>query len=106
MKSASYLLEIIRSPQTLRIGCKNEPTGTVRDVAALFGPCVRDVKEDIIIVDEAYLEFAPDLVQRSATGLTPAGKDVVMFGTFGTNIRRGWQGCGVRYCSRGGRPLQ
>jgi histidinol-phosphate aminotransferase len=33
-------------------------------------------------VDEAYLEFEPDFAQRTVSGLTSAGHDVVVFRTF------------------------
>ena len=36
-----------------------------------------------VIVDEAYLEFEPDFAQRTVAGLTRAGRNVVVFRTFG-----------------------
>jgi histidinol-phosphate aminotransferase len=35
-----------------------------------------------VIVDEAYLEFEPDFLQRSVVGLSRAGQNVIVFRTF------------------------
>ncbi len=60
----------------------HNPTGTVSD-AALFPALVREMsKRATVIVDEAYLEFEPDFVQRTVVGLTRAGENVVVFRTF------------------------
>jgi histidinol-phosphate aminotransferase len=61
----------------------HNPSGTVTD-AATFLDFVREMsKRTTVIVDEAYLEFEPDFAQRTAAGLTRAGKNVVVFRTFG-----------------------
>jgi histidinol-phosphate aminotransferase len=39
-------------------------------------------KRTTVIVDEAYLEFEPDFLQRTAVGLPRAGENVVVFRTF------------------------
>ncbi len=49
----------------------------------MFTAFVREMsKRAIVIVDEAYLEFEPDFVQRTVVGLTRAGENVVVFRTF------------------------
>ena len=61
----------------------HNPSGTVSD-AATFTSFVREMsKRTLVIVDEAYLEFEPDFDQRSVVGETRAGRNVVVFRTFG-----------------------
>lgn len=60
----------------------HNPTGTVSD-AATFSVLVREMsKHATVIVDEAYLEFAPDFHRRTVVGLTRAGENVVVYRTF------------------------
>jgi histidinol-phosphate aminotransferase len=60
----------------------HNPTGTVSD-AARFVDFVRALsRRATVIVDEAYLEFEPDFVQRTVVGLTRAGENVIVFRTF------------------------
>ncbi|MEA2780041.1 MAG: histidinol-phosphate aminotransferase [Rhodospirillaceae bacterium] len=60
----------------------HNPTGTVSDAATFLG-FVREMSERAtVVVDEAYLEFEPDFVQRTVVGLTRAGENVVVFRTF------------------------
>jgi histidinol-phosphate aminotransferase len=61
----------------------HNPSGTVND-AATFMTFVRDMSQrTTVIVDEAYLEFEPDCIERTVVGLTRAGENVVVFRTFG-----------------------
>jgi len=60
----------------------HNPSGTVSD-AAQFIDFVRDLsRRTLVIVDEAYLEFAPDFAQRTVAGLVRADAQVVVFRTF------------------------
>jgi histidinol-phosphate aminotransferase len=61
----------------------HNPSGTVSD-ATTFTTFVSQMSErTTVIVDEAYLEFEPDFAQRTVAGLTRAGRNVVVFRTFG-----------------------
>jgi histidinol-phosphate aminotransferase len=60
----------------------HNPSGTVTD-AALFIDFVRELsKRTLVIVDEAYLEFAPDFEKRTAASLVRDGARVAVFRTF------------------------
>ncbi|WP_407180609.1 pyridoxal phosphate-dependent aminotransferase [Bradyrhizobium sp. STM 3562] len=60
----------------------HNPSGTVSD-GETFLRFVREMStHTTVIVDEAYLEFAPDFEQRTAVGLTRAGDNVIVFRTF------------------------
>jgi histidinol-phosphate aminotransferase len=72
-------------PRTRAIYLVNphNPTGTVTDARA-FTAFVQEMSErTTVIVDEAYLEFEPDFAQRTVAALTRAGRNVVVFRTFG-----------------------
>lgn len=72
-------------PRTRAIYLVNphNPTGTVSDSRA-FTAFVQEMSErTTVIVDEAYLEFEPDFAQRTVAALTRAGRNVVVFRTFG-----------------------
>jgi histidinol-phosphate aminotransferase len=60
----------------------HNPTGTVSDDAA-FKSFLREVSQQApVIVDEAYLEYAPGFEHRSAVSLLRDGANVVVFRTF------------------------
>ena len=60
----------------------HNPTGTVSDDAA-FKRFLREVSGLApVIVDEAYLEYAPDFQARSAVSLVREGANVLVFRTF------------------------
>jgi histidinol-phosphate aminotransferase len=60
----------------------HNPTGTVSD-AIQFIDFVRELsRRTFVIVDEAYLEFAPDFAQRTVSGLVREGAQVAVFRTF------------------------
>lgn len=60
----------------------HNPSGTVSD-AAQFIDFVRELsRRTLVIVDEAYLEFAPDFAQRTVAGLVRDGARVAVFRTF------------------------
>jgi len=60
----------------------HNPSGTVH-AAAAFKEYLREQSlRTLVIVDEAYLEFAEDFAARSAVELTRNGLDVLVFRTF------------------------
>lgn len=60
----------------------HNPTGTLSD-AEPFIDFVRELsRRTLVIVDEAYLEFAPDFEQRTVAGLVREGSQVAVFRTF------------------------
>jgi histidinol-phosphate aminotransferase len=60
----------------------HNPTGTVNDDVA-FKTFLREVsRRTPIIVDEAYLEYTPDCVSRSAVSAVREGSNVIVFRTF------------------------
>jgi histidinol-phosphate aminotransferase len=60
----------------------HNPSGTVSD-AAQFIDVVRELsRRALVIVDEAYLDFAPDFEKRTAAGLVREGAQVAVFRTF------------------------
>jgi histidinol-phosphate aminotransferase len=67
----------------------HNPTGTVSD-AIQFIDFVRELsRRTFVIVDEAYLEFAPDFAQRTVSGLVREGAQVAVFRTFEDPRARG-----------------
>jgi histidinol-phosphate aminotransferase len=65
------------SSQTRAINLAN-PHGTVNDTE-IFRTFVRDMSQrTTVIVDEAYLEFEPDFIERTVASLTRAGENVVV----------------------------
>lgn len=61
----------------------HNPSGTVSDPAALRAFVREMAQRTTVIVDEAYLEFAPDFGDRTMAGLIRAGDNVIVFRTFG-----------------------
>jgi len=60
----------------------HNPSGTVSETTS-FKRFLRDAsRRAIVIVDEAYLEFEPDFVDRTAVSLVRDGLDVIVFRTF------------------------
>ena len=60
----------------------HNPSGTVSS-AKEFIDFVRELsRRTFVIVDEAYLEFAPDFAQRTVAGLVRGGAHVAVFRTF------------------------
>jgi histidinol-phosphate aminotransferase len=60
----------------------HNPTGTMTE-ASLFIDFVRELsRRTLVIVDEAYLEFAPDFERRTAASLVRGGANVAVFRTF------------------------
>jgi histidinol-phosphate aminotransferase len=60
----------------------HNPTGTVSG-ADEFKRFVREISSrTLVIVDEAYLEFADDFPQRTLAGLVQAGDNLIVFRTF------------------------
>jgi histidinol-phosphate aminotransferase len=60
----------------------HNPTGTMNETAQ-FIDCIRELSNrTLVIVDEAYLEFAPDFERRTAAGLVRNGANVAVFRTF------------------------
>lgn len=60
----------------------HNPSGTV-SAGTTFKAFVREISQrTLVIVDEAYLEFGDDFVQRTAVDLTRAGANVAVFRTF------------------------
>jgi histidinol-phosphate aminotransferase len=60
----------------------HNPTGTLNETAP-FIDFVRELsKRTLVIVDEAYLEFAPDFKQRTVSGLVRDQAQVAVFRTF------------------------
>ena len=60
----------------------HNPSGTVSD-AVRFIDFVRELsRRTLVIVDEAYLEFAADYAQRTAAALVREGAQVAVFRTF------------------------
>lgn len=60
----------------------HNPSGTVSDTNR-FIEFVRELsRRTLVIVDEAYLEFMPDFVERTVAGLVREGVQVAVFRTF------------------------
>lgn len=60
----------------------HNPSGTVHD-PRVFNDFLREAaRRTLVIVDEAYLEFADDFAARSAVGLVREGENVLVFRTF------------------------
>jgi histidinol-phosphate aminotransferase len=60
----------------------HNPSGAVSDNAALKRFLRETSQRTLVIVDEAYLEYAPDFATRTAVDLTREGADVIVFRTF------------------------
>jgi histidinol-phosphate aminotransferase len=60
----------------------HNPTGTVNDAEELKRFALAIADRTLVIVDEAYLEFADSFAQRSLAPLVSAGKNVIVFRTF------------------------
>ena len=60
----------------------HNPSGTVSGAEEFIDFVHELSKRALVIVDEAYLEFAPDFAQRTVAGLVRGGDQVVVFRTF------------------------
>jgi histidinol-phosphate aminotransferase len=60
----------------------HNPSGTVSDAAIFLHFISETSRRTTVIVDEAYLEFAPDFNRRTAVHLTRTGKNVIVCRTF------------------------
>lgn len=60
----------------------HNPTGIVSDAEELRGFARATSQRTLVIVDEAYLEFAGNPAQRSLVDLVRAGANVIVFRTF------------------------
>jgi histidinol-phosphate aminotransferase len=60
----------------------HNPTGTVNDDKEFKGFLLKNSKNAVVIVDEAYLEYTPDFRSRSAVSLIRDGENVTVFRTF------------------------
>jgi histidinol-phosphate aminotransferase len=60
----------------------HNPTGTVNDALELKRFVGTASRRAVVIVDEAYLEFADDFPQRTLAPLVSAGANVIVFRTF------------------------
>jgi histidinol-phosphate aminotransferase len=60
----------------------HNPTGTVHDAEELQSFVLTVSDRTLVIVDEAYLEFADSYAQRTLAPLVGAGKNVIVFRTF------------------------
>jgi histidinol-phosphate aminotransferase len=60
----------------------HNPTGTVTEASELKKFVRETSSRTLVIVDEAYLEFADDFPQRTLAGLVQAGDNVIVFRTF------------------------
>jgi histidinol-phosphate aminotransferase len=80
---AGIAARVTRRTRAIFLVNPHNPTGTVNH-AAKFRTFVNEMSDlTTVIVDEAYLEFEPDLQERTVTDLTRAGRNVVVFRTFG-----------------------
>jgi histidinol-phosphate aminotransferase len=61
----------------------HNPTGTASEVVPFKAFLTEMAKRTTVIVDEAYLEFEPEFVQKTAVELTRSGANVVVSRTFG-----------------------
>jgi histidinol-phosphate aminotransferase len=77
-------LERAVTPRTRAVFLVNphNPSGTVNDAAALRDFVRRVALRTTVVVDEAYLEFVPDMGARTAATELVAGGRVVVFRTF------------------------
>jgi histidinol-phosphate aminotransferase len=60
----------------------HNPTGTVNDAMELKGFVGTLSKRTLVIVDEAYLEFADSFAQRTLAPLVSSGANAIVFRTF------------------------
>ena len=60
----------------------HNPSGTVSGAEEFIDFVHELSRHALVIVDEAYLEFAPDFAQRTVAGLVRGGDQVVVFRTF------------------------
>jgi histidinol-phosphate aminotransferase len=60
----------------------HNPTGIVADTGELRNFAASIARRALVIVDEAYLEFAGQFPQRTLTDLVRAGHNVIVFRTF------------------------
>lgn len=77
-------LERALTPRTRAVFLVNphNPSGTVNDAAALRDFVRRVASRTTVVVDEAYLEFTPDMDARTAATELAGGGRVVVFRTF------------------------
>ena len=61
----------------------HNPSGTASEAAPFKAFLSEMSMRTTVIVDEAYLEFEPDFVQKTAVELTRSGANVIVFRTFG-----------------------
>ena len=61
----------------------HNPSGTASEAAPFKAFLSEMSMRTTAIVDEAYLEFEPDFVQKTAVELTRSGANVIVFRTFG-----------------------
>ena len=60
----------------------NNPTGLLMERRALRDFCIRAAKVAPVVVDEAFIDMAPDPAAESVVDLVRDGHDVVVVGTF------------------------
>jgi histidinol-phosphate aminotransferase len=72
------------TPKTRAVSLVNphNPTGIVCDPAELAQFAREVSRQALIVVDEAYLEFADHFAERTLTGLVRNGENVIVFRTF------------------------
>jgi histidinol-phosphate aminotransferase len=68
--------------RTLYLVNPHNPTGIVTDADELRSFARSLARRTLVIVDEAYLEFADRFAQRTLTDLVRAGQNVIVFRTF------------------------
>lgn len=68
--------------RTLYLVNPHNPTGIVTDADELRSFARNLARHTLVIVDEAYLEFADRFAQRTLTDLVRAGQNVIVFRTF------------------------
>jgi histidinol-phosphate aminotransferase len=68
--------------RTLYLVNPHNPTGIVSDAEELRNFTRNTSRRTLVIVDEAYLEFADHFAQRTLTDLVRAGQNVIVFRTF------------------------
>jgi histidinol-phosphate aminotransferase len=68
--------------RTLYLVNPHNPTGIVTDADELRNFTRSTSRRTLVIVDEAYLEFADHFAQRTLTDLVRAGQNVIVFRTF------------------------
>jgi histidinol-phosphate aminotransferase len=61
----------------------HNPSGTASEAVPFKAFLSEMSMRTTVIVDEAYLEFEPDFVQKTAAELTRSGANVIVFRTFG-----------------------